>query len=403
MELIIALRRNSLMMKYEKAILDNLLDKYERSKSFTGDNQIEQSFSVKLVKLFPKYVDEAEYELFCSLNETVSELESKGYIFSKRKKNGMIDAVLLNIQFLDEIYRYISRTPKAQTNEQLIRLLDIYSNSSNNELLSRFCEVQRIRLSQNKKAEYFDGDITEYEKMLKAVAMIFDVNDEIYIRDYSIKVFGDSKVFESIQSKVKRLLFQYGDFPEEDTILEDLNIIKNPGHVYIKGSAVIDLKGQRLDLSDLNGDIAISSALLPEIRNVNVTGRRVITIENLTTFNAFHESETFAVYLGGYHNSHRRNFIKKIYNDNPDTEYFHFGDIDAGGFYILLHLREKTGVDFKPYRMGISELQKYKSYTKSLTDNDIRRLNSLQNSEYSDVVRYMLEHDCKLEQEAMDL
>lgn len=388
------------MTKYEKVILEYLLDKYERSKSFTGDNQIGQSFSVRLVKLFPKYDDEAEYDLFCALTETVSDLENKGYITSKRKKNGIIDAVTLNIQFLNEIYRYISRTPKTQINEQLVSLLDTYSGK--NELLTIFCEKQNIRLSQNKKAEYFDGDITEYEKLLKAVSMIFDIKEETFIRDYSMRVFGDSKAFESIKSKVKRLLFQYGDFPEEDKILEDLNIIKNPGHVYIKGSAVIIIKGQRLDLSELNGDIAISSALLLEISSINVTGKRVMTIENLTTFNAFHESDTFAVYLGGYHNSHRRDFIKKIYRDNPYAEYYHFGDIDAGGFYILLHLREKTGVDFMPYHMGIPELRQFKAYTKTLTDNDIKRLNALQESEFSDIVNYMLEHNCKLEQEALD-
>lgn len=389
------------MMKYDKVILEYLLDKYERSKSFTGNNRIEQSFSVKLTKLFSKYGDEAEYDLFCSLNETVSDLESKEFITSKRKKNGIINSVTLNVQFLDEIYRYISRTPKSQTNEQLISMLDTYSDK--NELLTIFCEAQKIRLSQNKKAEYFDGDITEYEKLLKTVATIFDVNDETYIRDYSIKVFGDSKTFESIKSKVKRLLFQYGDFPEEDTILEDLNIIKNPGHVYIKGSAIITIKGQRLNLSVLNGDIAISSALLPEISSISVTGSRVMTIENLTTFNAFHESDTFAVYLGGYHNSHRRNFINKIYNDNPDAEYYHFGDIDAGGFYILLHLRAKTGVHFMPYHMGIPELQQFKSYTKPLTENDVKRLTALLDSEFSDTLNYMMKNNCKLEQEALDM
>lgn len=389
------------MMKYDKVILEYLLDKYERSKSFTGDNRIEQSFSVKLTKLFSKYGDEAEYDLFCSLNETVSDLESKEFITSKRKKNGIINSVTLNVQFLDEIYRYISRTPKSQTNEQLISMLDTYSDK--NELLTKFCEAQKIRLSQNKKAEYFDGDITEYEKLLKTVATIFDVNDETYIRDYSIKVFGDSKTFESIKSKVKRLLFQYGNFPEEDTILEDLNIIKNPGHVYIKGSAIITIKGQRLNLSVLNGDIAISSALLPEISSISVTGSRVMTIENLTTFNAFHESDTFAVYLGGYHNSHRRNFINKIYNDNPDAEYYHFGDIDAGGFYILLHLRAKTGVHFMPYHMGIPELQQFKSYTKPLTENDVKRLTALLDSEFSDTLNYMMKNNCKLEQEALDM
>ena len=80
------------------------------------------------------------------------------------------------------------------------------------------------------------------------------------------------------------------------------------------------------------------------------------------------------IYLGGYHNSHRRNFIRCIYNDNPDAEYFHYGDIDAGGFYILLHLRKKTGIDFKPYHMDIDTLRKYQKYTKRLSDNDIRRL-----------------------------
>lgn len=128
-----------------------------------------------------------------------------------------------------------------------------------------------------------------------------------------------------------------------------------------------------------------------------------MTIENLTTFNAFREKDTFAVYLGGYHNSHRRNFIRKIYQDNPDSEYYHFGDIDAGGFYILLHLRAKTGVHFMPYHMGIPELQKFRSYTKPLTDNDKKRLAALNGSEFSDTVNYMLEHDCKLEQEALDL
>ena len=103
------------MMKYEKAILEHLRDKYERSKSFTGDNRIVQSFSVKLAKLFPKYGDEAEYDLFCSLNDTVSELEGMEYITSKRKKNGIVDTVTLNVQLLDDIYRYINRGFNSKT------------------------------------------------------------------------------------------------------------------------------------------------------------------------------------------------------------------------------------------------------------------------------------------------
>ncbi|MBR1750619.1 MAG: hypothetical protein IJ740_07020 [Ruminococcus sp.] len=284
------------------------------------------------------------------------------------------------------------------TNEKL--LLDTYSKK--HELLTRFCTAQRERISKNKKPEYFDGNIAEFEKLLKAVSMVFEVKEEMFIRDFSIKVFGDSKTFEAIKGKVKRLLFQYGDFPDEDTVLEYLNIVKNPGHIFMKGSGVINISGQSIDLSKLGGDIAISSSILKDIEKISITGRMVITIENLTSFNAFSEDNTFAIYLGGYHNTHRRNFIMQLFHDNPETEFFHFGDIDAGGFYILLHLREKTGVPFRPYHMDISTLQKYSAYAKPLTENDKKRLERLSDTVFSDTIKFMLENNCKLEQEAID-
>lgn len=389
------------MTNYKKIILNFLLDKYERSKSFTGDNKIEQRFSVKIATLFPKYGDEAEYDLFNALNEAVLSLSEMDFVSFKRKKNGVIESVLLKFTRLYDAYAYLTRTPKAETNRNLIGLLEQYDGK--NDLLTRFCTVQKERIAKNKRAEYFDGDIAEYEKLLKAVSMIFDEAEETFIRDFSIKVFGDSKSFESIKEKVKRLLFQYGDFPDEETVLEDLNIVKNPGHIYMKGSALIYICGQIIDLSKFRGDIAISSALLPDIERIIVTGKRVLTIENLTSFHAFSEKDAFVVYLGGYHNTHRRHFIQQLFQDNPTAIYYHFGDIDAGGFYILLHLRNKTGVSFLPYHMDISTLQQYRDYTKPLTESDVRRLKKLADTEFSDTISYMLTNNCKLEQEAMDV
>ncbi|WP_294400773.1 Wadjet anti-phage system protein JetD domain-containing protein [uncultured Ruminococcus sp.] len=389
------------MTNYKEIILNLLLDKYERSKSFTGDNKVEQRFSVKIAALFPKYGDEAEYDLFNALNEAVIALSEMDFVSFQCKKNGVIENVSLKFTRLYDAYAYLTRTPKAETNRNLIGLLEQYDGKS--DLLTRFCTVQKERIAKNKKAEYFDGDIAEYEKLLKAVSMIFDVAEETFIRDFSIRVFGDSKSFEAIKGKVKRLLFQYGDFPDEETVLEDLNIVKNPGHIYMKGSALIQISGQTIDLSKLNGDIAISSALLPDIERIIVTGKRVLTIENLTSFHAFSEKDTFAVYLGGYHNTHRRRFIQQLFKDNPTAIYYHFGDIDAGGFYILLHLRNKTGVPFSPYHMDIPTLQQYRDYTKPLTESDVKRLKKLADTEFSDTINYMLTNNCKLEQEAMDV
>ncbi|MFA7139221.1 MAG: Wadjet anti-phage system protein JetD domain-containing protein, partial [Bacteroidales bacterium] len=125
--------------------------------------------------------------------------------------------------------------------------------------------------------------------------------------------------------------------------------------------------------------------------------------ENLTSFHTFNEPNMFTIYLGGYHNKIRREFIKKMYEKNPNISYLHFGDIDAGGFYILEHLRRETGVDFKPYKMDIETIKSYKGYTKKLTENDRIRLNRLLDSKYSNVIEFMLENNCKLEQESTNL
>ena len=109
------------------------------------------------------------------------------------------------------------------------------------------------------------------------------------------------------------------------------------------------------------------------------------------------------IYLGGFHNAIRRNFIKKIADQNPTITFLHFGDIDAGGFYILEHLIKKTGISFKPFMMDVETLEKYRGSTKSLTENDRKRLNRLEKTRFNEVISYMLEHNCKLEQEAIKL
>ena len=51
--------------KIKQKTLHKLLDQYEKSKTFTGNNQVNQSFSKRVGELFPKYVDDSEYDFFC--------------------------------------------------------------------------------------------------------------------------------------------------------------------------------------------------------------------------------------------------------------------------------------------------------------------------------------------------
>ena len=389
------------MNRYEKTILDRLLDKYEHSKTFVKANRQNQSFSVKPEQLFAKYRDDSEYELFRDVNDCIVHLEALGYVTAKRQKNGVVVNIRLITEHLDSVYRYIERVPKSDVVTELTRLLTQYQDS--NAPLNAYCRHQFEQLENNKPVEYFDGDLKSYHALLEVVARIFDVENETFERDFSVRVLGDSKAFEKLRDRATALLYKYGDFPERETLLADLNIVRNPGHVYFKGQGKISLRGQVIDFSSMRGDLALSSDMLADIDNISVFGSAVVTIENLTTFNSFNCNDSFAIYLGGYHNQCRRRFIMQVRAQNPDKLYLHFGDIDAGGFYILRHLRDMTGIRFMPYRMDIATLKANLKYTKPLTENDRKRLLALKDSEFGETVSYMLEHNCKLEQEATDL
>lgn len=383
----------------EKKILNSLLDKYEKSRSFTGDNKVRQSFCLAIKTLFPKYEDQSDYEVFQRVNEEVDHLVRKQFISATINRARVCAKVCLIEDSLAGIYLYLNRLPKRQTNQTLLQLLEGYADR--NAILSGFCQEQAARIRSNKPVAFFNEDLKAFENLLIALDEVMKIENETFVRDSSVQVFRDSKLFDKLSSKVTSILFEYGDFPKREQVLKDLNLIKNPTYVNFKGAGVIELAGQRIDLNPLKGDLAISSAMLADINRITITGTSVMTVENLTSFHRIAAGDTLLIYLGGFHNRIRREFIKKIAAQNPDVYFFHFGDMDAGGFYIFEHLRQQTGIDFKPYKMDTETLERYLHLTKKLTENDRKRLEKLQVGRFKDVVDYMLEHNCKLEQEAI--
>ena len=388
------------MIDYAKDILSLLMDKFEKSKAFLGQSQINRPPACKIAQQYPDYADDANFEIFARINEGVSQLEALSLIVVKRRPGTeVVERVTLCTQALSKAYAFLGRQPKTQRNLEIRQLLQKYSNA--NDVLQAFSQDQLLRLDENKEVSYA-SDLQTFEQILMVVANIFDIEEETYRRDFSMRVLGDSKSFEKIESKVVNLLYTYGDFPEKDTILTELNIVRNPGHVYCKGDATLTLCGQMIDMSKLHGDLGISSGALRDIEQVNVRASRIVTIENLTTFHAFREPDSFAIYLGGYHNRHRREFILRVFACNKEKSYYHYGDIDAGGFLIWQHLCQKTGIPFQPLHMDVKTLQQYYDHTKPLTENDRTRLQNIHCPTIAAVVTYMLEHNCKLEQEALD-
>ena len=386
--------------KLSREILNKLLDSYEHSPLFLGENKNNRLPQIAPEKLYPKYADDAEYEFFLELNDAVTELEKEGLAVAERGRGNVVKRVLLPVECIERAYEVLGRESRVSVQEKIKSLLsqivfegslDVNFDSDGVELddypkteaaqmlfpLICYAREQMLRIERNKNVEYFDGDMEAYADMLRMTREVLINENECFIRDFSIRLFGDSKKAESYRSKVESLLFSYGDYADKNSILEEHGILKTPAYVMLKGAAEICFEEETINLNSLGGDIGLSTESLKNVKNVNVTGRRVITVENLTSFHDYNDPDALVIYLGGFHNRAKRELLKLIYAGNQDKEYRHFGDIDVGGFYILEHLKKKTGIPFKMLLMDKETLIKNRDRAKKLTANDIVRLKNL--------------------------
>lgn len=400
------------MNKIQSTVINKLLDKYEISKTFQGENKRQQNFTVDIGGCFPKYKDDAEYDFFMEVNDALEELEDKELIQIKYKKNGTIHQAVLNLDKLDECYRYMSRKSRS---EEHAWIMEFWDKLEADQLapVQLYIEEQKKKIKQNKNPSYYDGDREKYQDILKASMAALLNEEEIFIRDFSIHQFGDSKRMEQIESKVSSLLYTFGNFEDRDTVLEECGIVNTPTYVMVKGNVKLSICGQVLDLTRMSGDISFSTVTMNELDFITVLGNRVVTIENLTSFHDYSNKEDCVIYLGGFHNKTKRRFIQFLYEQNQGKEYRHFGDLDAGGFYILEHLKNRTNIDFHSIYMDEETLLSHLSDTRKLTKRDKTRLHGLRDElirkkkegmiteDYLPVIERMLELGCKLEQEAV--
>lgn len=401
------------MVPYDKVVLNKLLDSYESSLLSTGQNERTIHIEFRFIKKYiPAYFDESskEYE---NIHMFMQQLEDKNLIkilWKDNKKGHIISKVQLNIEQLENVYTYVKRISKTDLVTANIELLEGILEQTDSVIIKKYVSYLLECLKENKSVKEFIeiDNIEETKKIFQAIENIERNQQQLYIREFSIRTFQDSKVFEKMVRKVHRIFQRFGTEHTDSELsdwLSEYNIYHTPNFVYLKGSGMIAVGNTQIELAFLEQGMGISGEDIERIQilkteNVN----KIITIENLTTYFRWKEENSLIIYLGGYHNQVRRNLLKKIYAIYPTADYYHFGDIDVGGFEIYRDLCDKTNIPFGMYYMNLETLQKYEMYGKTLTENDRKRLKELQNQErLSKIVSYMLEQDVKLEQECIEL
>ena len=392
-------------MNLEIEILTALINSYERSKVSKGQNRVHKDIKLDVSNsVFDKHrnYDSGELEV------TIQRIERDGYAKASYTKDGQFQCLILNVEqdSIDRLYKHIKKT-----NPRL--LIDEYRTLFQNKINS--CQIvsdfskRMIELLDDKKlsstSQYFSSkeDINDVCKAIEAMSLL---EDDIQERVFCAKLFSDSKRFNDLRGKISKVIkdFSSEPFDDEDDVISRMGVIKNTAYAFIKGDMIIHLNNQEIDLGKYREPLALSNEAIKNISIKTVTADSLYTIENFTSFDIFNKKNSIVIYLGGFHNRVKRELIKKIHSTAPDIAYYHYGDIDAGGFYILNHLRSKTGIRFEAYKMGIDELVRYKANCKKLTENDKKRLQNMLDDpsfeEFKDTITYMLANNVKLEQEA---
>lgn len=401
------------MVQYDKQIINKLLDTYENSLLSIGKNKRNVKIEFRFTKaVLPEYFDESSF-VYENIHIQLRNIEEKGLIkiiWKGQKVNYVIQKVQLNTEKLTQAYAFVRRMPKCDLEEENQTFLEEYCNDEKGEIpiTREFARYLQERLDNHQPVkEYINlSKIKDTRRLFVALSSVEKNRKPCYIREFSIEHFQDSKYFEQIKNQVAKIFRRFhSEYASMETaeILAEYGIYHTPNYVYFKGDIVIEIDGEPIKLRTLNQGLGISGEDLYKVIFSDLSRiKQVITIENLTTFFRWQEPESLIIYLGGYHNGIRRTLLKKIYQELPRISYYHFGDIDAGGFSILKDLRNKTGISFQMYRMDIETLKYYEKYGKVLTDSDRIRLKEMEkDEEIQEVVSYMLLHNVKLEQECI--
>ena len=456
--------------RYEEKLLTMLVEGFRSSVKDSGGQKVSRRTSLKPEKLYRKYhANDGSYDEIEAIDAAAQALAEMGFIYCEREKFG---TRITKIYFVDE---------KIEEAEEYLHLrygyvtkdmeLDCLRNLINSyEKASPACAAECEKLRSLAEKRKVPANYSDLEDIFKAAAFIENNSQDLYLREVSMKVYGNSKYFEENTLKpVCALLRKYADKRETpgdqnnhpvrsdspdrskaedqsfisqtgnsitgqtsgqiadsddmtgnntasdtydrswemaDEILSRYHITREPGKLSLKGNCLIFFGDRCVDAGALEGGLEIRASELSRITGICVQTSKFMTIENRTSYLRYHDPDTVTFYLGGYADRNQRDFLKLVFTQNPCIQYLHFGDIDAGGLYILQNLRGITGIPFAMFHMSPEDLQdeRFKSCLLPLTDHDRKRLEKLRDiPDLQDTVFCMLACGKKLEQEIVSL
>ena len=287
------------MKNYREDILNNFIERYEKSSYYKGKSLKPQKISIVLHERYPQYGQSRYPEVLEKIEDVVLQLEKEDLIqFAKGSIEGNRKLIFVPTEErVSKIYQELDRTPLKEKRNQYLNCLKMY------ELDSFFNDFQ-IAMEEKVSPYLKVYDQEDLKNVMKILQGMKNQKEEISFRKFSEKVLGDTKKLEKYKNKIYHIIKDFYDDSIEniDDAFELFYIRKNPAYVYLKGSAILQINEQIIDLNEMNHYFVLPSSCIKDLKIKRMDARQVMTVENLTSFHDISLKDAFFIFTNGFHN-----------------------------------------------------------------------------------------------------
>lgn len=406
-------------MSYKELILNKLLDKYENSKSYL--QEINRRIILKLSNL-KQYNIENYNEKIC-FHEIIKELKKKNILdFSwvKFEEENIMDEIWLIKENVDIAYKEVQRKNPKHIYVYVLKELEnkrfetVWLQKFIDNIINYMVKNQKENpLLPAEKAKEIIKALQEIDNMLCSTKV-----EPILKRVFSIKCYNNSKYFEKeIENYIVRILRKYYangnvDITElnNDELLAEVRIVKYPEIIEFSGNMRCILNNGEVNFKDITLGNYINSYTIANIKEIELINvNKMIFIENKTNYINYIQNKSeneLVIYHGGVYSPIKGEFFKKVFEaEKNNIEYYHWSDIDIGGFNIYTRLRDNVIEKLIPFKMDKLTLIEHKEHWQLYNEEYKKKLQKIKNNEryacFYDTIDFMLENNIRLEQESI--
>ncbi|NMD43553.1 MAG: DUF2399 domain-containing protein [Firmicutes bacterium] len=408
----------------QEKVLHLLLDRCERRKDYGSKLKSPRRVLLPVNRInFPDYFHVSDSSFRFTFNRELEALERCGWVeldWVRFDRGQTLQRIAL-VEPFPEIYSALGRPPRKQLYREAAEYLAGFAKGAP-ERLAGLCRVLGERLAALEplppplKAEQLDL----FRELLQGLQALFEEREsDIARRVLSVRLYGDSKRWERLERGLLQLARECCLPPEEaaldDTaLLAEYGIIDHPSHILLSGPLSFGTARGVIELASFYPDLGLPAEMVRDLEIIDCRAAAVITIENKTSFYQYlreGEPEHLAIYLGGYHNRGRRLLLEKLYRYfqkvGRAVPFYHWGDLDLGGFQIWHHLKTRTGIPFKPFLMDLPTYRHCchlgRPFAGTYRDRLAALLEDPAYAVFHPLIELMLEKGVRVEQEAVPL